>query len=59
MFWTSKLSTCYIDGVTLGMKIQSIAYLLEGGGGDEYIYILNFGHEAKVHSIWVSWTSSL
>ena len=39
MFWASKLSTCYIDGVTLGMKIQSIAYLLEGGGGMSiYIY---------------------
>ena len=28
MFLTSKFFTCFIDGVTLGMKSQSFAYLL-------------------------------
>ena len=33
---TSKLSTCFIDGFTLGMKSQSIAHLLKES---KHIYI--------------------
>jgi hypothetical protein len=36
----SKLITYFIDGFTLGMISQSIAYLPIGS---EYIYILDFG----------------
>ena len=49
MFLTSKLSVCFIDGFTSGMKSQSIAYLLIGSA---HIYkILDL--EGGVHSIWV------
>ena len=55
IFLTSKLITCFIDGFTLKMKSQSIAYLLNGS---EHIYwILDL--EDEVHSIWVIWTSGL
>jgi hypothetical protein len=36
MFLTSKLITCFIDGFTLKMESQSIAYLLNES---EHIYI--------------------
>ena len=52
---TSKLITCFIDGFTLIMKSQSIAYLLNGS---EHIYwILDL--EGEVHSIWDLWISGL
>ena len=35
IFWTSKLSTCFIDGFILNMKFQPIAYLLNSS---EHIY---------------------
>ena len=48
IFLTSKSITCFIDGFTLKMKSQSIAYLLNGS---EHIYwILDL--EGEVHSIW-------
>ena len=55
IFLTSKLITCFIDGFTLKMKSQSIAYLLNGS---EHIYwILDL--EGEVHSIWDLWISDL
>ena len=55
IFLTSKLITCFIEGLTLKMESQSIAYLLIGS---EHIYwILDL--EDEVHSIWVIWTSNL
>ena len=55
IFLTSKLITCFIDGFTLKMKSQSIAYLLNGS---EHIYwILDL--EDEVHSIWDLWISGL
>ena len=42
IFLTSKLGTCFIGGFTLKMKLQSIAYLLNGSGYI-YILILDFG----------------
>ena len=55
IFLTSKLITCFIDGFTLKMKSQSIAYLLNGS---EHIYwILDL--EGEVHSIWDLWISGL
>ena len=48
IFLTSKSITCFIDGLILIMKSQSIAFLLNGS---EHIYwILDF--EGEVHSIW-------
>ena len=50
IFLTSKLITCFIDGFTLEMKSQSIAYLLNES---EHVYwILDF--EDEVHSIRVT-----
>ena len=47
IFLTSRLITCFIDGLTSKMKSQSIAYLLNGS---EHIYwILDL--EDEVHSI--------
>ena len=40
MFVTSKLIMCLLVSFTLGMKFQSIAYLLNGS---IYTYILDFG----------------
>ena len=55
IFLTSKLITCFIDGFTLKMKSQSIAYLLNES---EHIYwILDL--EGEVHSIWDLWISGL
>ena len=52
---TSKLITCFIDGFTLIVKSQSIAYLLNGS---EHVYwILDL--EGEVHSIWDLWISGL
>ena len=48
IFLTSKLITCFIDGFTLIMKPQSIAYLLNGS---EHIYWI-LALEGEVHSIW-------
>ena len=49
IFLTFKLITCFVDGFTLKMKPQSIAYLLYV---NEHLYwILNL--EDEVHSIWV------
>ena len=47
-FWTSKLSTCFIDGFTSGMKSQSIACLLIGSA---HIYWIS-NLEGEVHSVW-------
>ena len=55
MCLTSKLTTCFIDSFTLGMKSQSIAYLLSGSAHIYWILSL----EGEVHSIWVLWTSGL
>ena len=46
---TSKLITCFIDGFTMEMKSQSIAYLLNESDGI-YNWIMNL--EGEVHSIW-------
>ena len=48
IFLTSKLITGFIDGFTLEMKSQSIAYLLNGS---EHIYWI-WDLEGEVHSIW-------
>ena len=55
IFLTFKLIACFIDGFTLRMKYQSIAYLLNGS--EHLDWILNV--EDEVHSIWVMWTSGL
>ena len=55
IFLTSKLITCFIDGVTLIMKSRSIIYLLNGS---EHIYwILDL--EGEVHLIWDLWISGV
>ena len=60
MFLTSKFIICFIDihlhtfGFILGMKSQSIAYLLRES--DVY-WIL--GLQGEVHSIWDLWTNDL
>ena len=55
IFFTSKLITCFIDGVTLKIKSQSIAYLLNEN--EQIYWIWNLADE--VHSIWDLWTSGL
>ena len=50
--WTSKLLTYFIDGFTLWMRSQSIAYL---PGESEHTYWI-LGLKVEVHSIWVLWT---
>ena len=55
IFLTFKLIACFIDGFTLRMKYQSIAYLLNES--EHLDWILNV--EDEVHSIWVMWTSGL
>ena len=52
IFLTSKLITCFIDGVTSNIKSQSIAYLLNGS--ERIYWILDI--EDEVYSIWVIWT---
>ena len=53
IFSASKLSICFIDSFTLGMKSQETAYILRG---IEHTYwILDL--EGAVHSIWDLWTS--
>ena len=49
------LMTCFMDGFTLGMKSQSIAYLLSGS---KRIYWI-LGLEVEVHWIWgfVDWVA--
>jgi hypothetical protein len=47
IFLTSKLITCFIDNFTLGMKSQSILYLLRGSV--HIHWILNL--EGEMHSI--------
>ena len=52
-FWTSKLTSCFIDYFTLNMKSQPnsmlhVAYLLNGS---EDIYWIS-DLEGEVHSIW-------
>ena len=46
------LITYYIDGLTSGMKSQSIPGLLSGS---EHMYWI-LGLEVEVHSIWFLWT---
>ena len=54
-FLTSKWITSFIDGFTLIMKSQSIAYVLNK---NEHIYwILDL--KGEVHSIWDLWISGL
>ena len=53
IFLTSMLITCFIDGFTLKMKSQSIAYLLNES---EHIYWIQ-DPEDEVHSIWDLWIS--
>ena len=48
MFLTSKLITCFVDGFTLEMKSQSIAYLLSGSAHIHWILDL----EDEVDLIW-------
>ena len=52
IFLTSKLIIGFNNGVTLGMKYQSIAYSLSGS---EHVYWI-LGLEVEVQSLWVSWT---
>jgi hypothetical protein len=52
IFLNSKLITCFIDGFTLIMKSQSLAYLLNRS---EHILDL----EGEVHSLWDLWSSGL
>ena len=49
MFLTSKLIICCIDGITMGMKSQSITYLLSGRA---HIY-WTLDLEGEMHSIWI------
>ena len=53
IFLTSKLITCFIDGLTLKMKSKSIALSLNGS--EDIYWIL----EGEVHSIWDLWISGL
>ena len=55
IFLTSKLITCFVDGFTLKMKSQSIAYLLNGI--EDIYWILDL--ESEVHSTWNLWISGL
>ena len=55
IIFTSRLITCFIDGFTLKMKSQSIAYLLNEG--EDIYWILDL--ESEVHSIWDFWISGL
>ena len=56
IFSTSTLISCLIDGLTLKMKSQSNAYLLNESEHDYWILDI----EDEVHSIWVIfWTSGL
>ena len=55
MSLTSKLITCCNDDFTLGMKFQSIAYLLSGNA--HLYWILDL--EVEVHSKWDLWTGGL
>ena len=48
----SKLITCFINGFTVGMKSQSMAYLLIGSAHIYWSSVL----EGEVHSIWDLWT---
>ena len=41
IFLTSKLTTCFVDGVTLKMKSPSIAYQFLNGGESIY-WVLDF-----------------
>ena len=55
MFFIFKLITWSIDGFTLKMKSQSIAYFLNES---EHIYWI-WNLEGEVHSIWDLWVSGL
>jgi hypothetical protein len=55
IFMTSMLNTSFIEGLTLKIKSQSIAYLLNES--EHTYWILDL--EDEVHSIWVIWTSNL
>ena len=55
IFLISKLTTCFIGGLTLKMKSKSIAYLLNK---NEHIYWI-WDLENEVHSIWDLWISGL
>ena len=52
---TYKLITCFIEGFTLTMKSQSIAYLLNASEHTHWISNL----EGEVHLIWDLWISGL
>ena len=54
-FFTPKLIRCFIDGFTLKMKSQSIAYLLNGSEDIDWILDL----EGALHSILDLWISGL